>query len=454
AVFSFQITKSRAASLLSTVLILLNGGFGWTMLAGDVKKTEGGLLDLLMHLPHDYTVISDTTWRWGNTITSLLVTQRSILMGMPLTIIVFIELWKMTAGRQSEERPAEPATPSRGPKTKNKKAVIKRLHGTNEHHRMLGAGAVAGLLPLIHVHSFLVAMTVAGCLCLIFRSWGKWAAFFAATLVLALPQIGWLYAAAPTHFGGFFSFELGWDHSKDNAIWFWFKNTGLFIPLLLLAFVWKSGGREMISKKLLLFYAPFALCFIVPNMFKFAPWIWDNIKILIYWYIGSCPLVAMLLLQFWRRGRFARAATIFMIFIMVLAGFLDNFRIASGASEFLELDDNQVRMADFIEQATPPNALVLHTATHNNPLVLTGRRSLMGYPGHVWSHGIDIGHREDDIRQIYAGSPAAAALIAQYGIDYAIVGSQERDAMDVNDAFFRQFPDVGGVGDIRLYKLR
>jgi hypothetical protein len=529
--FSFQLTKRHGAALLSTLLILLNGGLGWTMLAGDVQNNEKGLVDVLLHLSHDYTVITDTTWRWGNSVTSLLVTQRSILMGMPLAMVLLIELWKAVSlwakERANGEAAGEPAIAR-----KKKQAPAGENSRPRQYKRMIGAGMVAGLLPLVHVHSFIVAMTVAGCLCLIFRSWGEWAAFFAVVIVLALPQVGWLYLEAPTHYKGFFAFEVGWDHWHDNILWFWFKNTGLFIPLLILALVWRikkprkasaagatppgvlqtvkceqcqgenetssvtcrvcgaplnvnylvsgAAGRKgakvrgpagfekpapsssrvqskpdrLLSKTQLLYYVPFAVCFVAPNLFKFAPWIWDNIKILIYWYIASCPLVALLLLRLWRGNALIKAGTVVVFISMVLAGSLDIFRVASGYSEFLELDSSQLGIGRLIEKDTAPGALILHAAVHNNPVAITGRRTLLGYPGHVWSHGIDLGHRQDDIKQIYAGGPAANSLIAEYGIDYALVGRQERDEMKVNDAFFKQFRLVGGAGEIRLYKLR
>jgi len=55
-----------------------------------------------------------------------------------------------------------------------------------------------------------------------------------------------------------------------------------------------------------------------------------------------------------------------------------------------------------IKQQTPPGATILHAPIHNTPVFLTGRRSLMGYPGHIWTHGIDFGQRDADIKQIYS----------------------------------------------------
>jgi hypothetical protein len=529
--FSFQVTRDRIASLLSTALVLFNGGLGWILLAPDIRKTSTGIGRLIMNLPHDYTVIPGTTWRWGNCITSLLVTQRSMLMGLPLALVVFVTLWKALgisgippdrASAQQEGRDQEGALPSESridaerPSSDDAGAELQGSERTpNEigsapaaaphtidsstalvvppdsvaaydnvmspddpeqparagsrqsvtspseagpstnmvSAKMIGAGVAAGLLPLVHVHSFLVVMAVAGWLCLIFRPWRMWLPFLAMAFVIGLPQIWWLYAAATTHYDSFFGVHIGWDRAGMNPVLFWLNNTGAFIPLLILAVSW-PGRRALISKSLLLFYVPFLLCFAAPNVFKFAPWIWDNIKILFFWYLASCPLVAIVLMRWWRGGLLLKAAALVLTLSMTLAGALDVWRVVSSGSEYGELNKDQIALAGLIRESTPLNALVLHAAIHNNPVVLTGRRSLMGYPGHLWSHGISPGKRESEIKAIYSGAAGAIRLINLYNIDYAVVGPEERAVMAVNDGFFSQFPEVGSAGDYHLYKLR
>jgi hypothetical protein len=122
--------------------------------------------------------------------------------------------------------------------------------------------------------------------------------------------------------GSFFGWELGWDHGQDNPIYFWFKNTGFFIPLILAAVLYKSEGY-LVPRRLLLFYLPFTLCFIVPNFLKMAPWIWDNIKVLYYWWLASAPLVALLLAKLWEGGRIRKVAAALLFVVVTLAGALD-----------------------------------------------------------------------------------------------------------------------------------
>jgi hypothetical protein len=198
---------------------------------------------------------------------------------------------------------------------------------------------------------------------------------------------------------------------------------------------------------------PFTLCFIVPNMIKFAPWIWDNIKILFYWWIASAPLVALLLAKLWEGSLGNRIGAIALFAMLTLSGALDVAALISAHDEFQEFDREGIGFAELIKQQTPPRAMILHAPVHNTPVFLSGRRSLMGYPGHIWTHGIDSGPREADIKKIYNGSFDARALLAKYGVDYVVVDPQEHSVMPVNDAFFKQFHEVATVGEYHLYKV-
>jgi hypothetical protein len=245
---------------------------------------------------------------------------------------------------------------------------------------------------------------------------------------------------------------LGWDRGQDNPIWFWFKNTGFFIPLILTAVLWKSGGY-LVRKRLLFFYLPFTLCFIIPNFIKMAPWIWDNIKVLYYWWLASAPLVALLLAKLWREGPIRRAVAIILFVVVTLAGTLDVAGIVLRSTDYGIFDASGVAFAELVKEKTPPRALIMHAPVHNTPVFLTGRRSLMGYPGHIWTHGLEFMQRESEIKRIYLGSPDAEQLMLNHGVDYAVVGPLERIVVRVNEDFFSRFEKVGQVGEYSLYKI-
>jgi hypothetical protein len=320
---------------------------------------------------------------------------------------------------------------------------------------MIAAGVVAGLLPLVHAHSFVVMMGMGGCLALLFwKHWRAWAAFFITALVVAVPQMLWATHDTAVRAGTFFGWEFGWDHGEHNVLWFWLMNTGVFIPLLVAALLWRGRGREaLVRERLLTFYLPFTLCFILPNVYKFSPYLWDNIKLLFYWWIASAPLVALLLVRLWRRREIVwRSAAVALLVLLVVAGSLDVWRVVSEATQQREFDRDGIALAELIKRETPPRSLILHAPTYNHPVFLTGRRSLMGYAGHLWTHGLKYDVREQEVKRMYVGGADAERLLESNKVDYVVVSPLELRAMTVNTLFFDRFKKVGEVGAYRLYK--
>jgi hypothetical protein len=471
--FGQQLLRNRTAAILTPVLVILNGGFGWAMLFSDVNKTDGGVFQLLKNIPHSYTILPDVAqgWRWGNAVTSLLVPQRGFLLGIPLAVIVFTQWWAaMNSKTEGKSKKVKGKKEERREKKLKSAQLANRVDSEStgsssspfpfsfflfpSAKRMLAAGVVAGLLPLVHAHSFIAVMGMAGCIALMnFKKWREWLAFFVVASLIAGPQLLWSTHGSAVSTRAFIGWEFGWDNANENFFWFWFKNTGLFIPLLIAALLWKREDY-LISRKLLFFYLPFTLCFIIPNLVKLAPWIWDNVKVLFYWWIASAPIVALVLARLWEGKAWNRVLAAGLFIMLTLAGGLDVFALATGQGEYQEFDRDGVNFAELIKQQTPPRATILHAPIHNTPVFLTGRRSLMGYPGHIWTHGIDFGPRETDIKKIYSGSPDATSLLSKYGVDYVVIDPQEHSVMPVNDAFFSRYPEVAKIGEYHLYKIR
>lgn len=479
--WALAMVKDRLAAVITPLLVLLNGGFGWVLLwAGSTQSNQGWwerlrslgpeLWGSLNNLAPSFTVIPSSTWRWGNALSALLVPQRGILMGLPLAVIVFTQWWlaeekPWEIGKREEGKGEKGKGKRRNRKKRKEKAeAVARVPAqppfalfpffplTPSVKRMIAAGIVAGMLPLVHAHSFVVVMAMGGCLALMQRRWRDWFAFFIVATLIAVPQMLWSTHGSSVKAASFFAWQFGWDRGTDSAAWFWFKNTGLFIPLIVTAILWR-GKNSLISRRLLLFYLPFTLCFIIPNLIRLAPWVWDNIKVLFYWWVASAPLVAMLLARLWHQGRLRRLLAVMIFACVTLAGALDVASIVLNPREFQVFDPRGVQFAEVVKQRTDPRALVVHAPVHNHPIFLTGRRSLLGYPGHIWTHGLDFVEREREIKSIYAGAPNAEALLRKYGIAYAVVGPHERNVTSVNDQFFSRFAKVGEIGEYRLYKV-
>ena len=466
--------RDRLAALLTPVLVLLNGGLGWVLFWQQANQNHNSMVDFLKSLPSSFTIIPETTWRWGNTISTLLIPQRGFLLGLPLAVIVFTQWWlsEQKPGELGKRHDGEQGKRGNGKEKKQKKRKDAEINpariSASERlsvspfpdspvslsvRRMIAAGVVAGLLPLVHAHSFVVVMVVGGCIALLQWHWRAWIVFFVVASLIALPQMWWSTHNSAVDAGKFFEWHYGWDRGKEDVIWFWFKNSGLFIPLTIAAILWR-GKERLVSRRLLIFLLPFSLCFIVPNVLKMAPWIWDNIKVLFYWWVGAAPLVALLLARLWRQGELKRVAAILLFACSTLAGALDVAGILLRPDKYQVFDAAGVSFAESVKNGTEPRALIIHAPVHNHPVFLTGRRSLMGYPGHIWTHGLDYVQRESEIKRVYAGGPDAMFLLKKYNISYAVLSPLERNLLNVNEEFLSKFEVVGEVSGYRLYKIK
>jgi hypothetical protein len=455
--WTLLLTRNRLAGVIAPLLVLLSGGLGWWLLFSDLGASDG-FFSLLGNLPHDYTILTgpDSLLRWGNSLTTLFVPQRSILFGVPLAIFIFCQWWMAIS--KSESPPVLQTAAGRNSQSSKATAVTAVFRAgppvaVMASSRMMAAGVCAGLLPLIHAHTFLVVMAVAVCLAATFRSsWRNWAFFFSVAIPLSLPEILWLAHTGGVNARSYLGWQPGWDHGDHNVLWFWFVNAGPFLLTLLAALLWRRGDLAL-PPRLIKFYAPFIFCFLVPNLIKLAPWVWDNVKVLFLWYIASAPLVALFLAKWWAQKSRWRWLAPLVFASMVLAGGLDVLRVITATTEYREFDPQGIAIAKVISGQAAPRAVVLHAPTYNSLVFLTGRRSLLGYPGWMWSRGLDYSERNGVIQRIYSGEPDASALLRQYKIDYVLVGPEELASLRVNEGFLSQYKKAAQAGPYRLYKI-
>jgi len=341
--------------------------------------------------------------------------------------------------------------------------IFTLLYTGIEHKKwreFLFAGVLAGILPFFHSHSFLAMLMVAIPLGIIFWDWRKWILFFMPAFILSLPQV--LYLSGHVGGGSFFKPSFGWTAGKENYFWFWLKNTSLFWPLIIAGFttifVYRRGTEHRAPTCLGFYSLPFLILFLLPNIVLFAPWNWDNIKILIYWFLGTTPVAALALTCLYKNKRFripSRIGFFIIMFVLTVAGGIDVFRYAvAPISGWKEFSAEEVKLAKRISIETPPDAIFLNAPIFNHPVFLSGRKSLMGYPSHIWSHGYSDAHRrEQDVQKMLKGKFDAISLIDTYKPSYATVGPHEK-RIGVNKVFFdTNYPCIITTENYRIYDL-
>ncbi len=466
--FTTRLTNNRLAGRIAPALLFLSGGLGFIWFFKEMGESGKGIAEFIMNIPRDYTI--GDQFRWGNPMLVLFITQRGLLFGMPLAILVLNFLWKVFS-REDVDAAAETE------KGVGKAWSMWVYKGVPVAPFLIGL--LAGTFPLIHLHSLAMLFIVTAFLFALQPSkWKEWVAFGVGVSLVAVPQLLWSISGSATETSKFFGWHFGWDKKPDdNVIWFWIKNTGIVIPAIIAGayLVWTKGTEEDIEKPqgkqakkeakahpvrmvnpklLLLFYLPFAFIFLLGNTVKLAPWQWDNIKVLIYWFVGSLPLIAVLLAFLWRRNTVLRGVAILCLVVLVLSGTLDVWRAASNQVKIRVFDTDAMRVAEQLKQKTPQNALFLNAPTYNPAVVLAGRQSLMRFNGHLGSYGIDYGPREADVRRIYEGSGMADSLLEKYNIDYVLISPEEKTKLKANEEFFKKFPVIAESGQYRVHQIK
>ena len=481
--FVLWLTNNKLAGRIAPALLFFSGGLGFLWFFKDSTEITKGLTDFLWHLPRDYTI--GDQFRWGNSMLVLFITQRGLLLGMPLTLLVLGFLWKIFG---SENQPQnESGKVGKVESEKNDNPVS----STSSHSPIFLLspfliGLIAGTLPLIHVHSLFVLFVVTAFLFIIRpEKWREWVAFGVGTALVAVPELIWTMTGSATDSSKFFGWHFGWDKRDENIFWFWLKNTGIFIPVLIAAVCLvlstrrrgdaenadaATPERKDAAKKrgsvdhvpasprhaltLALFLVPFIFLFLLSNVAKLAPWEWDNIKILIYWFAGSIPLVALAIAWAWQKKGVWKIAAGVCFIALIFSGALDVWRTASGHTKMRIFDADSILIAEQIKKKTAPNALFLNAPTYNSAVVLSGRPSLMRYSGHLVSYGIDYGPREADVKRIYEGGGVAGINLEKYNVEYALLSAEERNSLKANEEFFKKYPVIAEVGAYRVYKIK
>ncbi len=125
--WAFVLLRNRLAAVITPLLVILNGGFGWVMFVGAAMMDHEGWIGFLKSLPVSFTIIPETTWRWGNAVSTLLIPQRGFLLGLPLAVIVFTQWWLAT-----NMEPAEAEEPdSRGARKGHKPKRVQAKRGAH-----------------------------------------------------------------------------------------------------------------------------------------------------------------------------------------------------------------------------------------------------------------------------------------------------------------------------------
>lgn len=294
-------------------------------------------------------------------------------------------------------------------------------------------GVLLGFLPLWHTHSFIFVGTCT-MIWITLKEFSirypshTWkhivkdlALVFIPALVFLVPIMLWFSGQVSQ--ATFLHISPGWITNQGGQLIFWVKNTGLVIPLALLGFVW-------LPKYYRSFFVPVFLMFFVANIIIFQPWAWDNIKLFAWVFLFFCILAGLTL------ARIAQLGFLFKIGVAVVLVTLTASGILSLVYHFLNTytiyDASDLKLAEWVKQNTSVNAVFLIDPAPTHPVPgLTGRSVYLGYPGHLWVHGINYGPRETYVRAVLEGKHT---LISSAEIPFNYIVTRPGAQVSISDA--------------------
>ena len=423
-IFIKTFIRNEAVIFLALLLFFANGGLGFYYFLQDYFTSGESIFAFLSHIPREYTNIKDQGFWWINNYLAYFLPQRGLLFAFPITLLVFSLLY---IGFKKGER-----------------------------RYFILAALLSGSLTLVQAHSLFVIFQVCAIASIFMMVKSKfdkriitnWLVFAAVTTAVALPLFNSISSSmsALSHI----RFDPGWT-SQENIIWFWFKNLGIFAPVLVVAIFWLFKKNRL----LFLLYLPFLMIFFFSNIFVFQPWDFDNGKLLIYWHFASAIVVAYFLIdQFFHESAARGIAGIFIVLSMTLSGALDIFRTFTPVTNYQIFTTLDLEVAKSVMNLTHENAIFVTASNHNHPIpALTGRSTLVGFHGWLWSHGLPYEGRAADVTKTYLGDKEAQELIAKYKVSYVTVGPSEKATFNINISYLEKFPTIYLDADWQIYDV-
>ncbi len=442
-----EMAGSRRAVILAALLFFLNGGLGFLYTfdraAGDWQERLFEVMDGYYKTPTNYP--DPYNLRWSNVIADLMIPQRTILGGWAMVLPCIYLLYTAFA-------------------------PIKRESAGNIRQLIL-LGVWAGGLPIIHTHSFLALglMSAGFLLCSFLRSPKNeerrslllpWLVYGVITVCLATPQLfTWTFTQASGS-GHFLNLQFNWVNNPggegmiDFYLWFYIKNIGIPVILLLCALLEKNPRHRFLA-------AGAFMIFLAAEFIRFQPNEYDNNKLFYIWYMIGAILAADYAVTMFDRMRGLRGRYLLATFAAVALFFSAGLTLVrESISDYQSFSKEDIDTAAYIEQETPAHAVFLTGyEQHLNPVSSLAGRTIICGPGlWLYYHGFDTTERYLDIARFYEDPQSNLDVLKKYRVEYIMISSYERssDRFELDYAGLETlFPlcYTSGNGEISIYMV-
>lgn len=428
--FAEKLTQNRRTAVLSMILFFFGGGFGFAYFLDGAKENADIFTRVFTNYYKTPTNYNEVGMRWANPICDMIIPQRTTMAGW---CVLLFAMWLLCDALKSGDKKS-----------------------------YLMTGITAGVMPMIHTHSFLTLGLVSATAFFVFlhgedkRKYVlNWCLYGITAAVFALPQL--MFWTFPRSIGNeqFVRLGIDWVNSRDPYLWFWLKNWGVIALLIIPAF---CAAKEFVKR----FSIGAAVIFVIAEFVIFQPNEYDNNKLFFVSFMFAVILCADYMLLLYEklkniRGMKIMAATV--IFFSTFSGILTIAREWISNGEYITFSDSQMEFAEFVKENTDKNAVFLTGNQHLNPVsVLAGRNIYAGSELYVYYHGYgaEMEKRYSEIKAVYESKTAEEFLsMLNYmpEVKYILVTESEREQFNIDETVIFGEKMYGKDG-ISLYELK
>lgn len=428
----YKISNKKAVAILSVVLFLLCGGFGFSYFMEGSKADTTLFTRIFTDYYHTPTNYNEHNIRWANSICDMIIPQRTTMAGWCFFLVC---LWLLLDALNNKKRSS-----------------------------YILLGIIAGCMPMIHTHSFLAFGIISAVIFFFYlfkENSGEdrikyivnWIIYGAIVVLLAFPQLYyWTFSQAIGN-SSFLRFHFNWVNQDDPYLWFYIKNFGIIALFIIPAVL--NTTKENRS----LFYSSLVL-FIIAELILFQPNEYDNNKLFFIVYMIWVVLVSEWLVMMWNKlegvkGRYYLA--ILIIILGTFSGILTIGREMYSGGMYNTFSKDMIEMSEYIKNNTPKDATFLTSTTHINPVCsLAGRNVYLGSSLYVYFHGFgdEYEKRSVEIENAYQASyEDLVDFCIKNDIEYIYVGDYETNSLQPNMDTINRLDKVAEFGSESLYKV-
>lgn len=426
------ILKKPWRTCLAYFTFVLDGGFGIIYFLDNTKQDKTNFTRIFEAFYETPTNLIENNVRWTNIVADMLVPQRATLFGWTCLFAVLYVLFEAVFNEKKEY--------------------------------YLITGIMAGLLPMIHTHSYFAVglIAIAWIICSVIREkFSKkiifsWLTFGIPALVLSVPQLlKWTFNAVGDE--SFLRLTFNWVNASagDSWLWFWIKNLGLVFLLIIPAFIHADSRKKCI-------YSGAFLIFAISEFILFQPNPYDNIKLFFIWFMFMGIMVADYICDIFERlkgirGRYILAAM--LVFILTVSGTLTIAReVVSGDKKhaYQLYNKASVDAAEWIKENTEPTSVFLCCNNHNNAVSsLSGRNIYVGAGTFLYYHGVNYQEKEANLESYFSNGELLESVKNEENIDYIYIGDYEINNYNIDyDYFYNNYDIVYENEGVTIIKIR